>query len=87
MTEPTILQSPSNPTVKHLVRMRDNRARRKAGCVIVDGWRECAQALTAGLTLRSLYHAPIGPNEATNSSDCPWKTHVIGSVESVKRQP
>ncbi|KAA1259882.1 23S rRNA (uridine(2479)-2'-O)-methyltransferase [Rubripirellula obstinata] len=79
MSDPTILQSPSNPTVKHLVRMRDNRARRKAGCVIVDGWRETAQAIAAGLILRSLYHTPLDPNESKDSSDYPWKRNVIDS--------
>jgi TrmH family RNA methyltransferase len=57
--------------------MRDNRARRKAGCVIVDGWRETAQALAAGLQLRSIYHTPLDPNESTDSSDYPWKTNVV----------
>ncbi|OYP30456.1 hypothetical protein CGZ80_22475 [Rhodopirellula sp. MGV] len=35
--------------------MRDNRARRKAGKVIVDGWRETLQALNAGLNLQGVY--------------------------------
>lgn len=34
--------------------MRDNRARRKAGAVLVDGWREIAAAIAAGLELRQL---------------------------------
>jgi TrmH family RNA methyltransferase len=57
MTEskPVVLRSAANPTVRHLVRMRDNRARRKAGRVIVDGWRETAQAIDAGLRLCGIY--------------------------------
>jgi TrmH family RNA methyltransferase len=35
--------------------MRDNRARRKAGRVIVDGWRETALAIDAGLQLCGIY--------------------------------
>ncbi len=62
-TPPTILTSITNPKVKHLVRMRNNRARRKAGSVLVDGWRETAQALAAGYYLREIYyvvdHKPI----------------------------
>ena len=54
-SKPVTLQSVSNPTIRHLVRMRDNRARRKAGRVIVDGWRETAQALEADLNLCGLY--------------------------------
>ncbi len=50
-SKPVVLRSVSNPTIRHLIRMRDNRARRKAGRVIVDGWRETAQAIEAGLKL------------------------------------
>lgn len=57
MSEPVVLTSPANPTVKHLVRMRDNRARRRASRVVVDGWRETAQALAAGFRLCGLYCA------------------------------
>lgn len=57
MTEPkpVVLRSLANPTVRHLVRLRDNRARRRAGRVIVDGWRETAQALRANLSLCGVY--------------------------------
>lgn len=57
MTESNIvvLRSPANPTVRHLVRMRDNRARRRAERVIVDGWRESAQALQSKLELCGVY--------------------------------
>ena len=53
--EPTVLQSPANPTVKHLVRLRHNRTRRRVGRVIVDGWRETARAVDAGLELCGVY--------------------------------
>ena len=57
MTEskPVVLRSTANPTIRHLVRMRDNRTRRRAQRVIVDGWRETAQALQAGLELCGVY--------------------------------
>jgi TrmH family RNA methyltransferase len=35
--------------------MRDNRARRKAARVIVDGWPETAHAIGAGLKVRGIY--------------------------------
>ena len=54
-SKPIVLHSAANPTVRHLVRMRDNRARRKAERVIVDGWRESCHAFGAGLPLRGLY--------------------------------
>lgn len=50
-----LLTSLTNPTVKHLVRMRDNRARRKAGRVVVDGWREVQQAINGGLEPIGIY--------------------------------
>ncbi len=53
--DPTVLRSAANPTVRHLIRMRDNRARRRAGRVIVDGWRETSQAIEAGLQLCAVY--------------------------------
>ncbi len=53
--EPTVLQSPANPTVKHLVRLRHNRTRRRWGRIIVDGWRETGRAVDAGLELCGVY--------------------------------
>lgn len=54
-SKPVVLRSAANPTIRHLIRMRDNRARRKAGRVIVDGWRETAQAMHAGLKMCGIY--------------------------------
>jgi TrmH family RNA methyltransferase len=50
-----VLRSAANQTIRHLLRMRDNRARRKAGRVIVDGWSETSRAIDAGLTLCGIY--------------------------------
>ncbi len=56
-SKPVVIRSAANPRIRHLLRMRDNRARRKAGRVVVDGWRETNRALAAGLTLNQLYVA------------------------------
>ena len=61
--EPTLLQSMSNPTVRRLVRMRDNRTRRRSGRIIVDGWRETRRAIDAGCELLGLYTVPDGHEE------------------------
>lgn len=53
-SKPIIVHSAANPRIRHLLRMRDNRARRKAGRVLVDGWRETAAAIEAGLRLCQL---------------------------------
>lgn len=70
MSEPgrVILRSAANAKVKHLVRLRENRYRRKTRRVIVDGWRETSQAIAAGLELISLYRGetatPVAGDEA-----------------------
>jgi RNA methyltransferase, TrmH family len=50
-----LLQSLANPTVRHLIRMRDNRDRRKAGEILTDGVRQTSMALASGLTPIGLY--------------------------------
>ncbi|MEO1615556.1 MAG: TrmH family RNA methyltransferase [Planctomycetota bacterium] len=50
-----MLTSTSNPSIKRIVRLRSNRARRKEGCILVDGWRETRRAIEAGMTPRAIY--------------------------------
>ena len=50
-----MLSSPSNPTVKRLVKLRDNRARRKSGTFLVDGWRETRLAMQAEMSPKGVY--------------------------------
>jgi RNA methyltransferase, TrmH family len=50
-----MLQSLANPTVRHLIRMRDNRDRRKANEILTDGVRQTSMAIAAGLTPIGLY--------------------------------
>ncbi|TWT76363.1 23S rRNA (guanosine-2'-O-)-methyltransferase RlmB [Planctomycetes bacterium CA13] len=54
-SETLVLQSLANPTVRRLVRLRDNRTRRREKRLLVDGWRESQQAIQAGLDLIGLY--------------------------------
>ena len=54
-SEPTIIKSAANPTVRRLVRMRDNRTRRRSGRFIVDGWRETQRAIQTNHELLGLY--------------------------------
>jgi len=54
-SKPVVVRSTSNSKIRHLIRMRNNRARRKAERVIVDGWRETGRAIDAGLTLIQIY--------------------------------
>ncbi|WP_442507150.1 TrmH family RNA methyltransferase [Novipirellula sp. SH528] len=54
-SEPLVLRSPANPTVRRLIRLRDNRTRRRQKRLLVDGWRETLQAIDAGLDLIGLF--------------------------------
>ncbi len=78
-SNPETLTSPANPTIKRLVRLRNNRYRRQSGHILVDGWRESARAIAANLPLVGCYVANMT-----------WPTHSSpdaiaerGSIEFV----
>jgi len=50
-----VIRSASNPTIRRLIRLRDNRFRRRSQRVLVDGWRECRHAIEGGLRLVGMY--------------------------------
>lgn len=81
-SKPVVLRSGANPKVRHLQRMRDNRLRRKAGRVIVDGWRETAAAIDAGLALCGIYidESLSWPGPV----DDPVAAHVLNKADSEK---
>ena len=83
-SDPVVLRSPSNPVVKHLVRMRNNRARRKAGSVIVDGWRETSQALAARMTLLGMYYCQLELSEEANPENA-WRDQVLGDPDVIAK--
>ncbi|EMI15690.1 tRNA/rRNA methyltransferase (SpoU) [Rhodopirellula maiorica SM1] len=62
-SEPLVLRSPANPTVRRLIRLRDNRTRRREKRLLVDGWRETLQAIDAGLELVGLYLPESSPTD------------------------
>lgn len=66
MPEP-IITSLANPTIKHLVRMRDNRARRRAGRVLTDGVRETTRAIEAGMGVVGLFASESSLARATTT--------------------
>ncbi len=68
-SDPVVLRSTANPTVRHLVRLRENRYRRKSGRVIVDGWRETAQAIESGMQIRAYYISESEVGGATDPLD------------------
>lgn len=78
---PEILSSPANPTIKRLVRLRDNRFRRRSQRMLVDGWRESARAISAGVELLACY-VPENQWPPDTSSLAP---HDRADVETVVR--
>ena len=59
---PTI-SSLQNPTIRELVRLRDNRNRQRARVVLVDGARESERAIDAGLKLKSIFLVDVNKPE------------------------
>lgn len=51
------ITSPSNPRVRAAVALRDADARRDTGLTLVDGRRECARAVAAGVEVVELFVA------------------------------
>ena len=69
--------------------MRDNRARRRAGRVIVDGWRETHQAMLAGLNLVSAFVLPQEldlPHELDRAGNAPAIESPSSEFQETRRQ-
>lgn len=52
------IDSPKNPLVKEVVRLRERRTRERSGVFVIEGERELERALAAGIALRELLLAP-----------------------------
>ncbi|MBO6167463.1 MAG: RNA methyltransferase [Kiritimatiellae bacterium] len=52
------ITSPSNPKLKHVVKLRTCREREETGEMIVEGYRECRRALDNGYKPNALFHCP-----------------------------
>jgi len=52
------ITSPSNPKLKHVVRLRTCREREESGQMIVEGYRECRRALDNGYAPQAIFHCP-----------------------------
>lgn len=64
--EPVELTSLQNPRVKHVIDLRDRRARDKSQEFIIEGYRELLRAFEAGHKIQSLFYCPplfLGENE------------------------
>ena len=50
------ITSPSNPKLKHVVKLRSCSTREECGEMIVEGYRECRRALDNGYRPRAIFH-------------------------------
>ncbi len=73
-----IISSPRNPTIRKLIRLRDNRYRRKQKLVLVDGLREIGQAVAAGWKAESIF-VGASKHEATLR----WVRDVTDSQDDI----
>ena len=51
-----VVTSLQNARVKHVVRLRQRRAREREGRFVVEGWRELKRAADAGAEVETLFH-------------------------------
>lgn len=57
------ITSPQNPRLKKAVRLRGSRGRKQQSRIVIDGVRETALALSAGIDVIELYVRPPSDNE------------------------
>ena len=68
------ITSPSNPRLKHVVKLRSCSTREETGEMIVEGYRECRRALDNGYRPSAIFHCPDmylkGENEPALVDEC-----------------
>lgn len=55
---PLVIESPNNPRLKAVSRLREKRGRKQAGLYLIDGARECQRALEAQWPIVTLIYCP-----------------------------
>jgi TrmH family RNA methyltransferase len=53
-----MITSVHNPRVKQMIRLRDHRQRRKEQLILIDGTREMARAIQAGVAIHEIFVCP-----------------------------
>ncbi|QDV64956.1 TrmH family RNA methyltransferase [Crateriforma conspicua] len=77
-----ILRSPANPTIRRLVRLRDNRRRRQFGRFLIDGWRETAAAVQSGLCPEAVYVSANPGSDSGKQADAAASDMVSATGEA-----
>jgi TrmH family RNA methyltransferase len=83
MTTPSELTSTANPRIKAVVRLRDRRERDATGLALVDGIREIARALDAGVEVVEAFVAlslAAGPEAAALVARLRAEDHPMTTV-------
>lgn len=80
----SVIKSHANPKIRRLLKIKDNRQRRKAKHVLVDGWRETGHALRAGLELQGLYLA-VEQYEKLSQANSMMEMTIIQHAEAKHR--
>lgn len=70
------ITSLQNPQVKRLVRLRQRREREQDGVILIEGARELARAVAAGVALRDVYVCP-----ALFSPEAQALAFLVGATE------
>jgi TrmH family RNA methyltransferase len=75
------ITSPSNPKLKHVVRLRTCSEREASGEMIVEGYRECRRALDGGYVPHAVFHCPDfylkNENEPALVAECAAKGAAV----------
>ena len=61
----TVISSLHNPRVKRALKLRQSRARRQLGRILIEGARELTRAIEAGVVIEEVLYLP----DALDSSD------------------
>jgi TrmH family RNA methyltransferase len=53
-----IITSPQNPKVKHAIKLRERRQRKRDGLMLIEGYDELRLAAASGVRLQTLFYCP-----------------------------
>ena len=53
-----IITSPQNPKVKHAIKLRERRQRKRDGLMLIEGYDELRLATASGIRLQTLFYCP-----------------------------
>ncbi|MEM6689876.1 MAG: RNA methyltransferase [Planctomycetota bacterium] len=77
------IESPQNPLVKKVVRLRaSSRSRRALGSFLVDGWREVQRAVEAGHQVEAIFLDSQAPRDRTSKHQAEAQEKLMALIET-----